>query len=181
MKKTFTYFILGTIFLSGLIGCLPKDKNTYDGPSLVEFKNHTLAVNPTSLVTAGIVTSPASQAQTDSSRYILINTRVTDTIYVQLVGPQQSTAIDIPFIVRPTSNSATVTVATEGTHYNLVPAGTRKVTIPANSSVGYILVRPVANSLPTAGDLRRVIFDLDPAGPLKTSFNYKSFYLTLKR
>ena len=175
MKKTFTYLILGSLFLSGLIGCLPKDKNTYDGPSLVEFKNHTLAVNSATLASIGIVTSPASQSQTDSSRFILINTRVTDTVFVQLVGPQQSVALDIPFTVRP------VSTAVEGSHYNLQPAGARKVTIPANSSVGYIIVKPIANSLTTAGDLRTLFFDLSAGGPVKTSVKYDSFYLTLKR
>ena len=168
-------FFLGVISLSS---CLPEKQEdilTYNGTNQVEFKNHTLGQSTAVLTQKGIVTAPATQAQTELSRAILINTRVVDTIYVQLIKEQSSTAISVPFQVRSSST------AVEGTHYNFVPANSRTVTIPANSSVGYLLVQPVANSIATTGDTRTILLDLSTSGTVAVSPNYSSFTLTLKR
>jgi hypothetical protein len=174
MKKVLIYLFLAFLAVS-FYGCFPKDANTYSGPTMVEFKNHTFGVASTVLNARGIVTAPASQTQTDSTRYILINTRVVDTIYVQLVGAQQSSPIAVNFSVRATNT------AIEGTHYNFTPNGNRTVTIPANSSVGYLLINPIANSIPVVGDTRVLAIDLVGGAGITASPNYNRFILTLKR
>lgn len=159
----------------GLSSCFPENDLVYDGPTQVEFKNHTLGQLSSVLNTKGIVTSPTTQVQTDSTRFILINTRTVDTIYVQLVGPQRSSDTDINFSLRSTNT------AVEGTHFTFSPSGTRKVTIPAGKSVGYILTRPIANSITPVGGTVTMAFDLLGASDIKANPNYKSFILTLKR
>jgi hypothetical protein len=175
MKKTFIYALLGFLAVTALNGCLPKDHNVYDGPNLVEFKNQTLGINSAVLATRGIATSPATQVQTDVSRTILINTRVVDTVYVQLIGPQQSAATVVNF--SPTAGNTAV----EGTNYNFRPAGARNLTIPANSSVGYLLVDVIANSIATVGDTRTLSIDLLGASNISPSPNYKKFNILLRR
>jgi len=170
MKKNILYTLFGCGLIASLFGCLPKDDNTYERDSVVEFKNHTRGVAAANLTARGITSS-----STDSTRTVLLNTRGTDTIYVQLVGPQTSSPLDVNFSVRGTST------AVEGTNYNFRPAGNRKVTIPANSSVGYLLVDMIPNSIATVGDTRILRVDLLGSSAIQPSANYKKFILTLRR
>ena len=175
MKKTILYTLFGLLTVISLNGCLPKDHNTYEGPSLLEFKNHTLGVSSANLNARGIVTTPATQVQTDSSRTVLINTRTTDTIYVQLVGPQVSSAITVNFA--PLASNTAI----EGTNYNFRPSGARTLTIPANSSVGYLLIDMVPNSIAVVGDTRILKINLLGSATIAPSPNYKRFTDLLKR
>jgi len=175
MKKSIIYSLFGFIAITSLFGCLPNDHNTYTGASLLEFKNHLRGVNSTVLTTLGISTT-AANAQTDSSRTALINVRGTDTIYVQLVGPQVASPITVNYTVR-----ASGTTAVEGTHFNFIPANARTLTIPANSSVGYILVGMVPNSIPVVGNSVLLTIDLNGAAGIDPSPNYKVFKLKLQR
>jgi hypothetical protein len=177
MKKNFLKIFFIAITGIAATSCLPEDELTYEGPTVVEFKNHTLGKVNAFLDAQGIVRTPSTQVQNDSSRTILMNVRTTDTVYVQLVGPQLSTATEVDFTLR----SSGTNMAVEGTHFNFVPANNRKVTIPANSSVGYLLIRPVANSLPTVGDLRAIRLDLKGNAAIKANPNYDSFIVTLRR
>lgn len=163
-------FILVSLFLTS---CFPEDELAYSGPAVVEFKNHTLGMGNAVLTARGIVTQAGTQ--TDSTRTVLLNVRTTDTIYVQLVGPHQSQAINLDYSVRASST------AVEGTHYNFAVANTRQVTIPANSSIGYILINPVANSLPAVGDQVRIDIDLLGNSSFPTSVKYDVFKVTLRR
>ncbi|MBB2146345.1 hypothetical protein GM921_12660 [Pedobacter sp. LMG 31464] len=164
-------FVLGTIF----VGCFPEKSETaliYDGPVVAEIKNFTFGQQTSVLNAKGVV---AAVAQTDSSRTVLLNVRGTDSVLVQLVGPQSAAPIDVNFKIRATST------AVEGTHYNLVPAGVRKVTFAPNTSLAYIKVNMVANSLTTVGDQRTVIFDLQSDGQVKPNPNFNKFIITLRR
>lgn len=165
MKKIilygFSFICLGLL----LGGCMPKDDLTYQGPNVVEFKNHLLgrvaARQPAGVTLNAVLGRTAS-----------VNTRVTDTIYVQLVGAQQDSPIDVNF------NVAANSTAVAGTHYNFRPAGSTKVTIPAKSSVGYILVDMIPGSIPS-GTFPLVI-NLTGNGTIGASQNYKTFTLTLR-
>jgi hypothetical protein len=174
MKRLFLFaFLLASVGVT-VTSCFPEDENTYAGPTLIEFKNHTLGVTSTVLTARGIVISPSTQVQTDSTRYIMQNVRTSDTIYVQMIGRQQPTATTVPFTVRASSD------AVAGTHYNFDASNSgNTVTIPANSSVGFLIVKPVANSVPV-GSLRGVFIDLAKTGTFKPSPNYSKFKLYIK-
>lgn len=164
-------FVLGTIF----VGCFPEKSETaliYNGPVVAEIKNFTFGQQASVLNAKGVV---SAVAQTDSSRTVLLNVRGTDSVLVQLVGPQSGAPIDVNFMIRTTST------AIEGTHYALVPAGIRKVTFAPNTSLAYIRLNLVPNSLPTVGDQRTVIFDLLSGGQVNPNPNFNKFIVTLRR
>lgn len=177
MKKYIIYLSLVAIVVSALSGCLPEKASealVYKGPTVVEIKNHMtgLATTATVLTARGFYTATA---QTDSSRTVLLNTRGTDSVLVQLVGPQSTSATVLNYSVRSTST------AIEGTNYNFVPANSRTVTIPANSSSAYILIAMIPNSLTTVGTTRTVIIDLLGNSTVLPSANYSKFLLTIRR
>jgi hypothetical protein len=166
MKKIILYGLTLFCFTMCLTSCMPKDDLVYTGPSVAEFKNHLqgrlAASQPVGVVANGALT-----------RSVRVNTRVTDTIYVQLVGPQLSVASVLPFTVNPTST------AVEGVHYTFNTASPKTVTIAANSSVGYVLVNPIPNSI-VGTELKPLIIDLVGTEQIKPSPNYKTFTLTLR-
>jgi len=178
MKKIISYIIIVIAACTVITGCLPEKDDTrleYKGPSVVEFKNPTLG-QATALLTKNGISTAAADAQTDTLHTVMINTRVTDSILVQLVGPQVSTPTVVSYTIRTVG-----TTAVEGTNFNFVPTGARTVTIPANSSSAYIFVAPVANSIATVGTSVMLILDLQGAPGVSPSFNYKAFYDKLKR
>lgn len=175
MKKIISYITIVVAACATLSGCMPEKADTaleYKGPTEVEFKNFTLGQLTAVLTLKGISTA-AADAQTDTTHTILINTRTTDSLLVQLVGPQVSTPTVITYSIRSTST------AVEGTHYNFSPAAARTVTIPANSSSAYILIVPVKNSL-AVGATVTLNIDLIGATGILPSHNYKSFFDKLK-
>lgn len=165
-------FVLGTI----MVGCFPKKAEEallYGGPTVVEVKNFTLGQQTSVLTAKGVYT--AAGTQTDLARTVMLNVRGTDSVLVQLVGPQSASPIDINFSVRSTST------AVEGTHYRFNPVGARKVTFAPNTSLAYIKLDLIANSLTTVGDQRTVIIDLASDGAVKPNPNFKEFTVTLRR
>lgn len=190
MKNKIKYLFLFLTSLTALSSCFPEEAEEalkYNGPTVVEFKNHTLGmVNnaPLGLDYRGILSTTGS-TQTDSTRFVSImgyspsatrtvNPRTMDTVLVQLVGPQRSTATELNFEVMSTST------ALEGTHYTLEPAGARMVTIPANSSVGRILIRPIAGGF-TGTERKRLDLRLLGADNAAANKNYDTFYVTMTR
>lgn len=175
MKFNFRNILFSIVASASLVGCLPDDKTEYKGDTLVEFKNSDLGMLSAVLNGKGVVTAPAAQVQTVSSKGILINTRTADTLLVQLVGPQKSQATTITYAIRAGST------AVEGTNFSFATPNARTVVIPANSSVGYLIVRPIANSITTVGDTRTLGIDMVSADGATVSPNYKSFTYSLKR
>ena len=166
MKKILLYGLTLTAICSIFTSCMPKDDLVYAGPDVVEFKNHlfsrTAARQPAGVTANALL-----------SRTVSVNTRGTDTIYVQLVGPQKSVAQQIGFSV------ATTSTAIAGTHYNFRPAGATTVTIPANSSTGYLLVDMIPGSV-TGTATFPLALTLTGNGEIVPSQNYKTFTLTLR-
>ncbi len=158
--------ILGLLVLAfNLFGCFTKPDRIYNGPTVVEFKNHragyTAAVNTSILnVTNGINTRTVRQ------------TIASDTIYVQLVGQQVEQATEVDYTIESTST------AVENTHYSIANKG--KVSIPAKSSVGFIIlqVRP-AITIPT--EIRIINFTLVGNSNVKPSENFKQFAYTIRQ
>lgn len=184
MKKYIIYSILGVALCGLITGCLPEKAETgltYKGPTVVEVKNQTLGQITAQLNARGIYTTTA---QSDSSRTVLINSRPTDSILVQLVGPQSSSAIDINYTVRstvPASAPVGTTLAVEGTNYNFRTVGARKVTFAPNTSQAYILVDIIPNSIPTVGQQRILSIDITGNAQIAPSVNYSKFLLMLRR
>jgi len=196
MKKNILYKTLGlALIVTSLWGCLPKDDNTYDMDPVVEFKNTDYGVASAELNRRGVY---SCASQTELSRTInqnsialgslscsttaklaadptlSANAKVTDTVLVQLIGEQRSSPTVINYAVNAT------TTAVEGTNYTFKPAGARSVTIPANSSFGYIIF-DVNNGLTTAGTSAKIVLDLLGNDEVKASPNYKQFSVTIRR
>lgn len=177
MLKKYIFFpsllvVLGTV----IVGCFPKKAEEallYGGPTVVEIKNFTIGQQASVLTAKGVSTTAGTQ--TDSTRTVMLNVRGTDSVLVQLIGPQSATPIDINFRVRTTST------AVEGTHYTFEPTGTRKVTFAPNTSLAYIKLNMIPNSLPTVGDQRTVAIDLLSDGTVKPNPNFSKFIVTLRR
>jgi len=166
MKRLLLYGLAFASICTIFTSCMPKDELVYTGPTVIEFKNHLLsrvAAKQPAGVTANAVLS----------RTASVNTRGTDTIYVQLVGPQRAAATEVGFSVVGTST------AVAGTHYNFRPVGSTKVTIPANSSVGYLLVDMIPGSV-TGTATFPLVLTLTGNGDTFPSENYKTFTLTLR-
>ncbi len=197
MKKIILYITVVVVGCTVLSGCLPEKDETrlsYNGPTLVEFKNFTAGQLATlkrsdgsglesnaSLTGRGISTA-AADAQTDTTHAIHVGNpsptgfiRATDSILVQLVGPQVSTPTVINYTVRSAST------AIEGTHYNFVPTNARSVTIPANSSSAYILINTIPNTVAAAPASATLILDLVGASGIPPSYNFKSFYIKFEK
>jgi len=127
-------------------GC-KKSKVEFDQPTQVEFKPITATL------AKGTVAVPA-----------------TITILVQLVGAQQSTDISVPYTIDATST------AVEGLHYTSTGGTGGNIIIPANSSVG----RLVLTSIPTStGTGRRLILLLTDGATVPVSQNYKKSTITV--
>ncbi len=177
MKKIISYISILFVACAVITGCLPEKADTaleYKGPTVVEFKNFTLGQTTTALSGKG-VSIAAADAQTDSTHTVMLNTRGTDSLLVQLVGPQSSSPIVVNYTVRAANT------AVEGTHYNFVPAGARSVTIAPNTSSAYILISMIPNSIPVVGDTRLLAIDLTGASGISPSANFKVFLDKLKR
>ncbi|MDX2305158.1 MAG: hypothetical protein NW226_20270 [Microscillaceae bacterium] len=95
---------------------------------------------------------------------------ITDTIIINLVGAQRSTPVNVTIAV-----DAAGTTAVAGTHYNL---STTSVTIPANSSFGYIPFEVIDDNIDpnTPVTLSISIASSD----VEISENYKSGTMTLR-
>jgi len=120
-----------------------------------------------------VATPPVYRLASDPT--LAANARGTDSIMVQLVGPQRSTPTVINYTVRPAST------AVEGADYNFIPANARTVTIPANSSSAYILVNIPQKAVGAPITSVKLILDLQGASDAAASANYNKFLLTIRK
>jgi len=75
------------------------------------------------------------------------------------------------------ASTVTVTDAVAGTHYNIT-SGANKVTIPPNSSFGFIEIT-ILNNGATAGSSRFLGIELDDTGTVKANPNYNKIGLLI--
>lgn len=143
MKKI-TYITL--LFTAILFAGCKKYKVEYEGASLIEFKPITVTL------AKGTVAAPG-----------------TTTVLVQLVGPQQSAPISIPYTIDATST------AVAGTHFTASTNGT--VTIPANSSTGSIVITAIPANVTSA---KKLILVLSDGAAVAASANYKKSTITIQ-
>ncbi|WP_266367582.1 hypothetical protein [Tellurirhabdus rosea] len=165
MVKQLKYILgLGVMALS-LTSCFENPSNLYEGPALVEFKNPR----------AGFATQPTNNTANAIRTRTIRQAIGRDSIAVQLVGPQRGVATEIPYTVAETST------AREGVNFNFV--GTKgTVTIPANSSVGYLILQVLPAIPATAPATQTVSLALTLTGTeeIKPSENYKTFTFTIR-
>jgi hypothetical protein len=166
MKKIYLIFAFLGVVLS-LSSCFKTPERIYTGPLVVEFKNHragfTTANNTAILNVSNTVTARTVRQAIG-----------TDTIYVQLVGPQSAQAVEVSYQVVGTST------AVENTHYRF-PTTRGTLTIPANSSVGYLLIQTLP-AITSATEIRSVVFTLlNGSNNVGVSENYKTFTFNIRQ
>lgn len=191
MKKILLYIALPLLFGS----CIKQVEKKFTGDPVVE-----IDATPLNSVAAGVnypvlVRIPVGGRPTTTADSTLRRWAGTVRIRVNLVGPHMSTDQTVGYKVftgspvptiafpatiggqTPSASGATLTVvdAVAGTHYNALP-GT--VTIPANSSFGYIDV-VVRNNGATAGQARFIGIQLDSSGTLKPNPNYNKIGIAI--
>lgn len=94
-----------------------------------------------------------------------------DSIRVNLVGPQQGSAVTVNFSIDATST------AVAGTHYNLITTGS--VTIPANSSYGFIYFEVIDDNI-APGEIWKLKFNLTGATGATVSTKYGAFTRSIR-
>ncbi|MEO1055034.1 MAG: hypothetical protein AAFX87_30650 [Bacteroidota bacterium] len=139
-----TYSLASLICIIAMItmSCEEQD-NSYSGPPVVEFQRSITGV--TAQYSSGVGT-------------------VIDTAIVQLVGPHQTSDMNLTFSVENSSS------AVEGTHFNLLSPGT--FVIEQGSSFGYIRFEVLTDNV-TSGENFQLDLTLT-GGDLDVSENYKT-------
>lgn len=141
IKFLFLFTVVATF-----ASCFPDNDKSLDGPTVLEFKPIVRTVK---------VTAAAGSANG----------------LIQLVGPQQSTPITIPYTVDPTST------AVAGTHYTITNNGT--ITIAANSSSATLPIAIIAGSTPPTAGVRLIINLGEGTGGIKPNPNFSKYTLTI--
>lgn len=201
-RSLFMYFVL---FVSLMISsCIKQLEKTYSGKSVVEIDATVLNSNAVD-VTYPISTRVLAEGRPLSTTVDSTFRRLSGTVRIRLnlVGPQSSknetigyklfnspiTTIAFPATLlftsppntpgrqQPAQPAATLSVqdAIAGTHYTALPG---VVTIPADSSFGYINIQ-VINRGSTAGQARFIGIQLDSTGSLLPSPNYLKIGLVM--
>lgn len=203
MKK---YSFLAYIGIAALMlpSCIKEDVKSFTGTTVVEFD--AAAVNVTTAGTTypiltRIPTAARPLTTADSTLRRLNNKTI--QIRINLVGPQSGkdetvgynvfTTSPVPTVAFPATSTAsqippsgqtptraagtlTYADAVSGTHYSIASTGT--ITIPANSSFGYINVT-ILPSAATAGQARFLGLELNDLGSVKPNPNYKTVGLAI--
>lgn len=147
-------FLLVLLLSAGFMtGCFEDVDKTYTGPSVVEF-------------------GPAPGSSNSYIRVVNVNSTTATTIpvNVQLVGPHQSTAVDVNFSVAGTATAAMFNISGTSTQ------------IPAGSSVGTINVNITGAGVASleTGQSRDIVLTLT-GGSLPLNENYKTYTVRLTR
>ncbi|MCU0450634.1 MAG: hypothetical protein MUC97_12465 [Bernardetiaceae bacterium] len=151
-----------------LSSCFPERDLSYQGDTLVEFKNHRAgftAVNNARInnVSNGINARTVRQ------------TVGVDTIFVQLIGPQRAQPVEVAYEV-----DAQNSTAVDGTHYRF--RGNRgQVVIAPNTSVGYLILDVQPNSVTTAAETRNITLVLNGNPEVAPSANFRRFTYTIRQ
>jgi hypothetical protein len=176
MKKNIYIFNLIVIGLLFIFSACEKDKLKliYDGPTVVEFKNVYLEMQnllgASTINSFGIIASENTSLTSLTVRAASIGT---DSIRVQLVGPQLTQATTINYQISGD--------ATEGQDYFVTDAAGNNISggnlsIPARRSHGniYLAINPAA-ALTLGADTVSITLTGTQDGSIKASKNYATF------
>jgi len=191
MKKTFFYILCLSAF--SFVGCI-KNKDKIFAGSQAEIDATSWNSNAAGLTYPIMTRVPRFDFVTGSTDSTLRRTAGTVRLRINLIGaPSKSeqtvgyqvfsspvSTVAFPATITgqtPAAAAGTLTVldAVAGTHYAALSG---KVTIPADSSFGYINVQ-VLNPGPTAGQARFLGIRLDSTGSLKPAVNYSQLGLVI--
>ncbi len=165
MFRKLSFFVGLSLLMLSLNACFENPSFLYEGATVVEFKNQR----------NGFATQPVNNVSNAVRARTVRQGIGRDSILIQLVGPQRATATAVAYTVNPTST------AVEGTHYAII--GTKgSLTIPANSSTGYLVFQFLPGIAATAPATQTVTISLTLAGSeeIKPSENYKNFTYTVR-
>lgn len=190
MKRVFLILGAITFFLSS---CIKNDPVLFTGQA-AEIDQAVWNANAAGLTYPILTRTPAENRPVTTADSTLRRTAGTIRVRVNQVGPQSSkeetvgyklfaspvTSVSFPATASgqtPAAAAGTLSVinAVAGTHFTQVSG---KVTIPANSSFGYITI-PVLNAGPTSGQAVFIGIELDETGTIKPSVNYSKLGLIL--
>jgi hypothetical protein len=165
MKKLGISLIL-VAFISFLGGCIKNEDPVFTAP-VVELDAAAWNANSVGVTYPILTRQPAAgRASSSSQASDSIITRRSGTIQlrVNLVGAQRSTPTNVTFEVDQTASTAVA-----GTHYAPL---TGTITIPANSSFGFIPIQ-ILNPGPTSGS-KDLIIRLTGGEGVSVSKNYST-------
>jgi hypothetical protein len=170
MKKLAIILFSAFVFSAG--GCIKNDDITFT-ETVIEMDAAAYNANFTGR-TYPMLTRVPGQGRATSANFsdpLLTRSSGNFQLRVNLVGPQRSSDVVVTYAV-----DAAATTAVPGTHYAAL-GGT--VTIPANSSFGYIPVS-IINAAPAPGTTVDLVVTLRSAdGGARISENYKSVGLRI--
>ncbi len=170
MKKFGIYFLVVSFLSLFISSCIKNDDVLFTG-SLVELDAATWNANSVG-VTYPILTRQPAPGRASSSTFASDSTitRRSGTIRlrVNLVGAQKSTDTEVNYTTDPSST------AVAGTHFTALPG---KVTIPANSSFGFIDIM-ILNPGPTTGT-KDLIITLTGGAGVSVNTNYTTVGLCM--
>jgi hypothetical protein len=178
MKRIFFPAIVLMLAVS-LTGCFEDmvARKTYDGPLQVEFAQYHQPFAPatTNANWVSTVTFPHDAAAGATASLPLL---------LQLIGPQQSSPVEIGYRVAENrlnrdGDVVASTTAQEGTHYRLVTGG-GAVTFPANSSSATLEVEALAANL-QPGQSVRLVLELTEMGNLIPANNYRYYDIIIRK
>ena len=144
--KYIKYFFL-FLAVTSLSACFPDNEKLFDGPTVTEFKPIAKTVK---------LTAAAGSADA----------------LIQLVGPQQSAEVTIPFVVDASST------AVAGVHYNIAATGS-VVKLAANSSSTKIPITLIPGSVTAAAGVKLVIDIAGGSAGILPNPNFKRYTLTI--
>lgn len=204
MKK-YSFLVYITLLSLLLTSCIKEDDKTFTGNTVVEI-DQTVLNGVAAGITYPILTRIPFSGRplvgaSDSTIRRWNNTTLT-RIRVNLVGPQSSKDQTVTYVINntppvasvaytvtaspniaqtPSAPAATLTLAaaTIGVHYVVVtPGPSGIITIPANSSFGYIDVQ-ILNAGATAGQARYFGIELTDGGTVKPNPNYSKLGIAI--
>ncbi|MFD2965775.1 hypothetical protein [Sphingobacterium bambusae] len=172
MKKIqfkFIQLIFGVVLLLVSISCIKNEEILFTD-TLVEWDATTFNAKASGKEYALFTRVPVYGAAVNNAQPLITRTSGEIRLRVNLVGPQRSSAIEIPYSVVSAESTAV-----QGTHYSM--AGT--VTIPANSSFGEVLVN-VLDAGASSGN-RILVLQLDGNAEIQPSTRYRQVGLSINQ
>ena len=192
MNKLIAFFALAFCFMT--TGCIKQVEKTFTGKTVVEIDAAVLNSNATNVTYPILTRKPRPGFQVATSDSTLRRLSGTVSFRLNLVGPQSAkeetigykifntpiTSISFPVTASgqtpsQAAGALAVSDAVAGAHYATLSG---KVTIPANSSYGYIDVQ-ILNAGATAGQARFLGIKLDSSGSVMPSPNYLQLGLVI--
>lgn len=177
MKKFGIYFLILSVVSLAITSCIKNEDVLYTG-AVVEMDAATWNANSVGVTYPILTRQPAAGRATSAtfaSDSVITRRSGTVRLRVNLVGAQRSTPTEVTYEVISHPDAA-VANAVAGTHYAALPG---KLTIPANSSFGFIEVQ-ILNPGASSGT-RDLIIRLTGGTDVRVNTNYSAVGLRISQ